>query len=492
MKLAELLTDFPIQHTVPDLEVHSVTENSTKADAHTVFVCIRGANTDGHRFAPDAYVRGCRVFIAENDLPLADDAFILSVSDTRKALAMLACKLYENPSHRMHLIGITGTKGKTTTAQLLAHILNTNGTPCGYIGTNGITYGNAHIPTRNTTPDAVTLQKTLCDMLSAGVSAAVIEVSSQALMQYRVDGIHFETVLFTNLSPDHIGQNEHPNLEHYKACKHRLFTDFGAETAIYNADDPVALDMLKNTSAIKRLSCSVKDTEADFFATDVTLLRNGQMLGVAFTLHHEKKSLACSLPLIGTVNVGNALLAMTTANKVFEIPLNDAAEALSRASVAGRSELISLPSGACVIIDYAHNAASLRQLLSTLREYRPARLIVLFGSIGERAKMRRRELGEVAAELSDLAVLTSDNPGNEPPEQIIDEIANAFSGFSTPFLKIPNRATAIQTAIGLTHTGDILVLAGKGHETYQLIGNKKIPFCERSLVTEEIQRVLIK
>ncbi|MBQ2735477.1 MAG: UDP-N-acetylmuramoyl-L-alanyl-D-glutamate--2,6-diaminopimelate ligase [Clostridia bacterium] len=487
MKLAELFKGIPIPAPAPDLEVSFLTENSSKANARTVFVCIEGAVHDGHGYAPDAYARGCRVFVTQKEVSLPSDAFLVQVEDTRHTLASLACHLYENPSHRMHLIGITGTKGKTTTAQLIAHVLNQNGIPCGYVGTNGISYANTHIPTKNTTPDAVTLQETLCEMLAAGVFTAVLEVSSQALMQYRVDGIRFSTVLFTNLSFDHIGQNEHPSWEHYKACKHRLFTDFEAETVIYNAEDPAAREMLDATSAKRLISCSIASTTADVFTTDITLLRNEEMLGIEFHTTIRKETVPCSLAMIGKVNAENALLTLAVACEVFAIPLKNAAKSLKSAAVAGRSECVQLPFGACAIIDYAHNETSLRQLLTTLREYRPQRLIALFGSVGERSQLRRREMGRVAAALCDLAILTSDNPGNEPPEAIIEEIAEAFAESSTPFLKITDRAEAIRKAISLLQADDILVLAGKGHENYQLIGTQKIPFSEKALILETLK-----
>jgi len=491
VKLSNLFANLTDASLLPDADILSVTENSTTANPRSVFVCIQGAIHDGHRYAPDAYARGCRVFVAEQTLDLPEDACVIPVLDTRQTLATLACRLYGNPSHRMHLIGITGTKGKTTTARLLMHILNQHGIPCGYIGTNGISYANVQIPTKNTTPDAITLQEALSKMLAAGVSTAILEVSSQALLQHRADGTRFQTVLFTNLSPDHIGEHEHPDMESYLACKRRLFAEFGAESMIYNTDDPAATYMLDGTSASRRISCSTRGAKADFLANDVSLLRNEQALGVSFTVQSKRETLPCFVPLLGSANAENALLALVTAHEIFGISLQNAVKSLSLASVAGRSEWIPLPNGACVVIDYAHNAVSLRQLLSTLREYRPKRLIALFGSVGGRSQMRRRELGAVAAELCDLAILTSDNPGNESPDIIIEEIAEAFRGYDTPFLKIADRAEAIRKAVELTRAGDILVLAGKGHEAYQLIGDEKVPFCERGLVAEAINSSFI-
>ena len=491
MRLSDLIQGLlpPLERLAFDPDIKRVTENSKKADVNSIFVCIRGANTDGHRYADSAYANGCRVFIGQADLALPADALYVRVEDPRRVLALLACRIADMPSQKLHVIGITGPKGKTTTAQLLAHILNQCGPPCAYIGTSGISYANVHIATKNTTPDAVTLQETLSEIRKAGIQTVVMEVSSQAMLQSRVDGIHFRTLIFTNLSPDHIGENEHPDFENYKACKHRLFTDFDSESVIFNADDPASCDMLRDCPAKIRISCSETDRRADFRIGAVTLLRDTHMWGVSCNVFAKNTSSSdkLELPLIGRFNAKNALLALATAHRVFGIQVSNACYALRTAAVEGRSELIPLPNGACAVIDYAHNRASMESLLRSLREYAPRRLIALFGSVGERSQMRRRELGEVAASLCDLCILTSDNPGTEPPEQIIHEIAEAFVSSPVPCLKIPDRAEAIRHAISVTQSGDILALAGKGHETYQLIGKEKLPFCEREILLDAIK-----
>ena len=488
MRLSRLIS--AIADKIPDfdIEIARVTERASEADAASIFICIKGALADGHTFASVAYEKGCRVFVCEEALSLPDDALILRVESTRDAIARLACRFYGDPSHKMRLIGITGTKGKTTTACLLSHILNASGTPCGYIGTNGIFYADQKIDCKNTTPDAITLQSTLAKMLQSGVATAVIEVSSQALMQLRADGTRFESVLFTNLTPDHIGPREHPSLEHYKACKKRLFTDFGAKWAIFNADDKYTGEFSALTTAAHSIFCSQLDRNADFYADGVSLMQSETTLGISFELGTDDKKALVSVPLTGRVNVSNALLALAAAHRVFEIPLSDAIRVLTDVTVEGRSELIALPGGASAVIDYAHTGESLSQLLSTLREYKPSRLIVLFGSIGERAQMRRAELGAVAAKLSDLAILTSDNPNFEDPMAIIEEISASFTGTSTPYLAIPDRESAIREAVSLLQQGDLLVLAGKGHETCQLINGEKVAFSERDILLDAARK----
>lgn len=483
MKLSSLLSKIGIS-LPPELQtatVGAITQNSKTAGSGTLFVCLCGAHTDGHAFAPAAYANGCRWFVAEHTLDLPADALVWIVKDTRRALGILAAAFYGNPSRKMAVIGITGTKGKTSTAILLADILNQNGIPCGYIGTNGVQYGQIRIETENTTPDALTLQKTLAEMLAAGCEAAVLEVSSQSLLQDRVAGMIFDTCLFTNFSRDHIGPLEHPDLENYFACKHRLFTEFGARTVVANLDDEATASMLAGTTAEKIIGCSQKGP-AEYRAIGSVPYRTEIEFGQTVTLLHSGKAYSFRLPLIGDGNVSNALLAVATAVERFGVSIQDAVKSLEHATIPGRSEWISLPNGAVAVIDYAHNEVSLRQLLLSLRPLCGGRLICLFGSVGERTKERRFSLGSVAAEFADACVLTSDNPGTEPPEQILDEIATAFAKSRTPYVKISDRAEAIRYAVKHSHAGDILVLAGKGHETYQLIGKKKVPFSEREIL----------
>ena len=475
---------FPFDR-IPDLEITTLTDHSEKTSCESVFVCIRGQRFDGHTLAPRAYERGCRIFVAEEPLPLPEDACVLVTPNSRKTLSQLACTLWDNPSEKMHVIGITGTKGKTTTANMLAHILNSVGVPTGYIGTNGISYGATQLQTANTTPDPLTLQKTLADMHRCGIRAVVMEVSSQGLMQHRVAGIQFETVLFTNLYLDHIGTSEHPSFEHYRATKHSLFTDFASPNAVWNIDDPATPMMRIGCTALRNLTISCAQN-ADYLAQNTRPLRDTKGLYSLFRLIAEDKEMECRLRLLGDHNVYNALLAVAVAHGVFQVPLALAVEALEKLSIRGRAECISLPNGAICVIDYAHNGESLRHLLTSLRVYNPSRLICLFGSVGERTQVRRRELGEVAGELADLSIITSDNPGTEEPMQIIDEIAAAFGDNRKAYIKIPDRSDAIRCAISMLTKDDILVLAGKGHEEYQLIGREKIPFSEREIILDTL------
>lgn len=484
MTARELLSPFFSGASLPESKILRVTERTSLADNESVFVCIKGAHADGHELAPLAYENGCRVFVAERPLSLPEDATVLLCDCTRKMLARLACRFYGDPSQKMQVVGITGTKGKTTTAELILHILNQNGIPTGYIGTNGVRYGDVHKDIANTTPDAVTLQGALAEMAQSGMRAAVVEISSQALMQNRADGTRLCATVFTNLSSDHVGPLEHPTVEHYHLCKRRLFSEFGARLAVWNADDSAFEKMRKASGAREHVTCSLFGRSATLGAEEIRPVKTERSLGVSFVLKQKEKVSPVYLPLAGACNAMNAMEALAVATQCFAIPLPKAIHALESVTVKGRSEYIPLPHGACAVIDYAHNGESLRQILSSLRPYTSGRLCCLFGSVGERSQLRRRELGNAAAALSDLAILTSDNPGREDPDQIIAEIEEAFLNTNTPYVKIPDRREAIEYALRQLRPNDVLLIAGKGQEEYQLIGTKKLPFCEREIVEE--------
>lgn len=480
MKASRLFS--ALSTAVPEREIQALTQSSQQANSASVFVCIKGAKFDGHSYAMAAYEQGCRLFVAQDKLSLPTDATVVYTENARLALAKLSCTFYGHPSKRMKVIGITGTKGKTTCALLLTSILRKSNIRCGYIGTNGIDDGVTHYPTANTTPDTLTLQSHMARMADEGVQAVVMEISSQALAQHRADGIHFRSVLYTNLFPDHIGVGEHPDFAHYLHSKRRLFTEFGAETVIYNQDDSHTKEILNECDAKRRISCSTKNMCADYVGMDIQPDMKQSQLCTAFTLWESNKKIDVRLPMAGRFNVENALLAIATAKELFGIDTQQAVSALQNISTDGRAQCFPLSCGAVAVIDYAHNGGALRSLLNSLREYQPQRILCLFGSVGERTQLRRWELGAVAAELADLCILTSDNPGCEPPEQIIADIAAAFEGKDTPYECIPDRKTAIERAVSLASKGDILVLAGKGHEEYQLIGKEKLPFCEKEIL----------
>ncbi len=470
-------------------EVTLLTDDSRQATHGALFICIRGARSDGHMYASEAYRQGCRLFLAEAPLSLPSDAGVFYVEDTRRTLALLAARFFGDASRDMAVIGVTGTKGKTTIALFLTHILNQNGIPCGYIGTNGIRYGERAETTSNTTPDAITLQRTLSAMKHAGMKAVVLEVSSQSLMQHRVDGVTFRAAIFSNLSPDHIGVNEHASYEEYGAWKQSLFTDHAVPCACINVDDPFGRSLLSAASAHRLITCASGDSFADYAVFDIERAFCDGRPSVLATISNASHKAGLSLPMLGKINAMNALQAISVAHAVFGVPLADAADALKTTRIEGRSEAFPLPNGGLVIIDYAHNEVSLRHLLSELRLYAPTRLITLFGSVGERTQMRRTLLGHVAGELSDLCIITSDNPGCEDPGAIMEEISSAVSSHNTVFVAIADRKEAICYGLSILRPGDILVLAGKGHEQYQLINGKKEYFSERAILQSYFEEI---
>lgn len=470
-------------HRIPhsgsgDADIAAITYDSRKAGPGSLFVCLVGAWMDGHTFAQSAYDNGCRAFLAQRDLGLPEDAAVVLTEDTRAALAVIAVDFYGDPAAQLHLIGITGTKGKTTTALLAASIFNEAGLPCGYIGSNGVSFAGQHFATANTTPESLELQRFFRMMVDAGVRYVVMEVSSQALAHHRVDGLPFEVVAFTNLSEDHIGAGEHPDFEDYKQAKRRLFTRYAARCMVYNADDPFADEMRAEFSG--QLISYALDRPADYRAVDLARYRSASALGVQFTCRHAGAATPVQVLSPGAFSASDALCALALCG-AFGIAVPQAAATLAHTTVEGRFEVVQGLPGRTFIVDYSHNGLALTSALKTLRAYAPHRLICVFGSVGGRTQLRRRELAEAASAYADYSILTADNPDHEDPADIAREIASHMAQ-GAPYAIIPDRAEAVQAAVDLAEEGDIVLFAGKGHENYQLVCGKKLPFVERELI----------
>ncbi len=455
--------------------------DSRKAQNESLFVCIPGTLSDGHEYAAAVYGRGCRVFVAERAVALPDDAIIIITPDTRVALASVSAHFFGNPADKIKVIGITGTKGKTTSSLLIYNILNANGIPTGYIGSNGVYFRDYHFDTVNTTPESYDIQYYMRRMLDSGVTTLVMEVSSQALKLRRVYGIKFDICVFTNLYPDHIGKYEHSDFDEYKNCKHSLFTDYGAGFIVYNADDPYSPEMISGSNC-DSVGISAKG-KADYSADAIAFFRSPGNIGVSFRCNHNGMTFPVSLSFPGDFSVYNAMTAIAVCEKA-GLTYDRITSAMKDTRIKGRFETIELPNGATAVIDYAHNGVSLKAALTALRIYNPNRLICLFGSVGGRTKMRRAELGLVASHDADFCIITSDNPDNEPPVSIISEIASYFSAGSCPYVAIPDRRRAIEYALNISQSGDIILLAGKGHETHQLICGVREHFCESEIIAE--------
>ena len=503
MLFSEIIKDtdlIPLVSCADGCQVTDIVYNSQKAKAGTVFVCIRGAKTDGHKYIDGAYKNGCRLFVVENEVELPSDAAVYLSKNTKIAIAHMSSAFFSYPARELTLVGITGTKGKTTSALLAARILASLGEKVGYIGSNGIEYLGRHYSTLNTTPDSYTLNSTFRSMADQGVKTVVMEVSSQAVLLHRIEGLSFHLCAFTNLAHDHVGVGEHDSFENYRDCKAKLFSDFSCKTMIYNPYDTASEYMRKNASAERFYSFSAMD-KADFYAENMRSFRRQGALGVDFRLFAYGEEYDASLYMAGDFNVENALCAIAISSSLIkegktEIRYKDDSsmikalcDAMEKISVDGRCQVVKSEylSDRSFVIDYAHNGYSLSSILRLLRSYCPKRLVCLFGSVGERSFDRREELGAVASELADLSIITSDNPANEPPEKIIEEIYQSFGENKAKAVLISDREEAIEYAVKNSEAGDIILLAGKGHEDYQLIGNEKQPFSEERLLKKYIK-----
>ena len=391
MKLSDLLNDSKIEYTLKGnsgIDVADITFDSRKAAKGTMFFCLVGSASDGHEYALSAYENGCRVFAVSRDVSLPEDATVVYFENTRKALAFVSAAFFGHPCAEMKIIGITGTKGKTSIANMISSCLRGAGIPCGCIGTCGIEYADVHFETKNTTPESLELHRAFRKMLDAGTKVCVIEVSSQALFNHRVDGIDFFIGVYTNLSPDHIGPSEHPDFEHYKTCKKRLFSL--CRHGIFNLDDEYFADM---TAGCK---CSITsyglNTKADFTAENIHQFNIQSKLGTVFDAVFQGRKYSAKIPFPGEFSVLNTLAVLAVC-ETLSVPADKSVSALENTYIAGRFETVSLFDDRIFVIDYAHNEVSMRTLLETVKGYNPKRIITVFGSVGDRTKNRRAGLG---------------------------------------------------------------------------------------------------
>lgn len=456
-------------------DVDSIVYDSRKACEGSLFVCLRGFRSDGHSYIKSAYDRGCRDFLCEyipDDAAKLPDIRIYRVRDTREALADLSAEFFGHPANQLKLIGVTGTKGKTSVSVLLFKALNRAGYTCGYIGTTGIDYCGKHLSTLNSTPESYELHKTFAAMYKAGCEYCVMEVTSQAYKTGRVRGIRFDFGVFTNLSPDHIGEGEHDSFEDYRRCKSRLFADSGM--SILNADDDAFGYMA--SSASRFVTYGTNRSTARYYGENIHI-SSGNIPGVSFT-YCGREVFMCTP---GRFSVYNALAVLAACD---ELGCADAAvETLAVDTVPGRFETVYSADGVSYIIDYAHNEMSLRAVLTTLREYKPGRLVCLFGAVGH-SPLRRGGLGRAAGELADFCIVTSDNPDRENPESIMRSVEAGILSVENhaEYILICDRAEAIRYAAENALEGDIILLAGKGHEDYQIVNGERVPFCEREIL----------
>lgn len=484
MVLAALLEklEYELVSGSEDMQIENVVYDSRKVTEGSLFICIEGGTADGHTFIPDVVKKGAKALIVTKDvsglLPADADVTVIRVKDSRYALAFVSAAYFGHPAEKLKVIGITGTKGKTTTTYLVKSILEHAGHKVGLVGTIEAVIGQEHIPANNTTPESYVLQEYFAKMVEAGCDTVVMEVSSQGLMLHRTQGFVFDYGIFTNIEPDHIGPLEHKDFADYMHCKGLLFRQ--CRVGIVNCDDAHYQDVIRNhTCKIETFGFA---ENADYHAQDLKLISGAGFLGIDFKAR-GKVNLDIELHAPGRFSVYNALCAIAICNH-FGVTADEVKEALLQAHVKGRIELVKVSDDFTLMIDYAHNAMALESLLTTLREYKPKRLVCLFGCGGNRSKLRRYEMGEVSGKLADLTVITSDNPRNEEPQAIIDDIKVGISKTDGKYVEIIDRKEAIAYVIRHGQPGDVIVLAGKGHEDYQEIKGKKYPMDERDIIAD--------
>ncbi|MBP5657449.1 MAG: UDP-N-acetylmuramoyl-L-alanyl-D-glutamate--2,6-diaminopimelate ligase [Clostridia bacterium] len=452
--------------------------DSRKAREGSLFFCIRGVRDDGHVHAREAYEAGCRDFCAEHDIALPDDARVTLCPDTRAALAEKAAEFFGYPARSLITVGITGTKGKTGTAACISAILNQAGVKCGVIGTLGIEFCGKRYNTENTTPDAVTLNKALAEMVKSGVKAVAVEVSSQSLKEERVNGIEFDVGVFTNFSPDHISACEHSGVAEYKSCKAKLFSR--CRTGFFNADDPEYGYFVKNARCVPlsygtKEGCVYRAVGADFYRKDERLYS-----GFDFVFPGGNAHIVTPVP--GYPGVYNALCACSVCS-FLGADSAALARGASEARAEGRFELCKAGK-AYVMIDYAHNGISVQSLFQTVSRYGFARKIAVFGCGGERTRGRRSAMGKAVAENADVCVLTEDNPRGESLGSINADIMSGMKNSCCETVCVNDRREAILYALGEARENDIVLLIGKGHERYMEKNGRKLPFCEIDIINE--------
>lgn len=472
MKLSQILKGIKVLNEYSDIDVLDVTQDSRLVKEGSLFVCIKGAAFDGHSVAGEMLTKGACAVVVEKDMGLDNQVI---VENTRGIFSYICANFFSNPAEKLKLIGLTGTNGKTTTTFLIKQILENVGKKVGLIGTVQNMIGDEAYPAKYTTPDPYELQKLFSQMVEAGCEYCVMEVSSQALAQGRVNGVRFAVGAFTNLTQDHL--DYHKTWENYFNAKRLLFEN--CDIAVTNADDENGLKIIEGLNFDKVVTYAVNRNDVTYVAKNVTFKSNG----VEYELVGDKIG-RCSCPIPGRFSVYNSLCAASCA-LALGISFEQVLMAISKSKgVKGRIEVVPCDRDFTIIIDYAHSPDGLENIISSLKEIAKGRVVTLFGCGGDRDKTKRPKMGKIAAELSDYCIVTSDNPRSENPSEIIQDILEGMKGVKTSYTVVENRKEAIAYAIEHAKKDDIILLAGKGHETYQILPTGTIHFDEREAVAE--------
>jgi len=472
VRLSELLKN--TEHTLfgGDTDISAVTYDSRKVTPGSLFVAVRGFNTDGHAYIEKALENGAAAILAEENGPWGVPTAVCP--DTRRGLAEVGAMFYGKPAEKLRIIGVTGTNGKTTTTYLIKQILDLLGYKTGLIGTNQNIIGDVAVPAARTTPESLDLQKMFHDMVEAGVTHVIMEVSSHSLALSRTHGIRFHEAVFTNLTRDHL--DFHETMENYMECKAKLFSQ--ARHGVINADDAYGAAM-KKAAGCPVQTFSVEN-DSDLRGYNIRLSERG----VICSAEVGGATYEIRLGIPGMFSVYNALAAVAACLGM-GIPMEDILKGLILAKgVKGRAEVVHITAPYTVLIDYAHTPDGLENIIETVRGFAAGRVITLFGCGGDRDKTKRPIMGEIAGRLSDFAVVTSDNPRTEDPSAIIRDIEAGMTDYKEKYTVVENRRDAIKEAMSIARQGDVIILAGKGHETYQILANKTIDFDERAIVKE--------
>lgn len=463
-----------------DVEITGIAYDSRKVKRGALFVCIEGTKADGHDYIGGALENGAAALLVQKEVSAPEGVTVVRVDDTRYGLAHVSDVFFGHPSRRLKLVGVTGTKGKTTTTYMIKSILEAEGQKVGLIGTIQNLIGDEVLYAERTTPESYDLQALFAEMLQKGVKSVVMEVSSQGLELHRVACCDFDIGIFTNITSDHIGPGEHGNFEEYLNAKAKLFKM--CRKGLMNADSPYSGRIAENASC-EILTFGTRP-EADIRAESISKSSRGVEFDAVTPWFKE----SIALGLLGGFNVYNALAALGACG-LMGVSSDAVREGLAKVKVRGRVESVETGRDFSVIVDYAHNAFSLENVLNNLRDFVKGRLVCVFGCGGDRDKSRRFEMGEISGRLADFTVITSDNPRTEDPQAIIDNIETGIKRTGGSYVRIADRREAIRHSVRNAGSGDIILIAGKGHETYQMFKDKTIHFDDAEVVREVLDEL---
>ena len=485
MKLRELLCDVEYDFVQGDLdlEILDIAYDSRKVNKDTAFVAMKGFRVDGHDYIDMAIMNGCKCIIVENDVKVNDDVTVIKLSDTRTDLSKISRTLFGYPDKEMTVVAITGTKGKTTTSVMIKKILEDSGHRCGLIGTMGVFYDDQFYHTMNTSPESYDVFKYMREMIDHDVKYLVMEVSSQSLKLKRWSNVIFDYAVFTNLSLDHVGEDEHSDFDDYKYCKSLLFKQ--CKVGLFNIDDDY-FDFMSGHCDGDVLTFGF-DSRADFKIVETENMLESSFIGIRMEVSGKAKGIfKVSIP--GEFTAYNAIAAIGI-GMLLGVSVEDMKKSLASVSVKGRLEPVLVSSKFHVLIDYAYQGIAMENILTTMKESHPKRIVTVFGCGGNRSPQRRFDCGEISGKYADLSILTADNPRYEDNDKIISDILIGMKKTDGKYVIIPDRRDAIRYSIVNAQEGDVILILGKGHEDYQEIKGVRYPFDERVVIREIVDEL---